>query len=104
MGWLIFFGYLSVILLPPLGLILGSVLILKQRKGHGLAVIGLSISAMAIVLLIPVGDDQGPDRSPEELVRDQINGRLHAYQLCLLHQRRLGPCGKFLPWKKEEQP
>ena len=102
MGWLIFFGYFSVILLPPIGLILGSVLILKQRKGHGFAVVGLSIAVIAVAALVPVGDEEGGSGRSIEV---QINsGGLHAYQNCLLRRGRIAPCGKFLPRNRQEQP
>lgn len=48
-------GYVAAPFFPILGLILGLILLAQQRRGHGAAVIGLSVAAYIGLLPILIG-------------------------------------------------
>ena len=83
--WIVL-GYVGAVLFPIAGLILGAYLITKQVRGHGIAVVLISIAIGAAGVLISSSDDSGGSgRSSEEKLdrilehsRDITDRCLHA--------------------------
>ena len=51
-GWLLIAGYVTAILFPIVGLVIGIVLLTRRQIGHGVAVVAISIAVGAAGVLI----------------------------------------------------
>jgi hypothetical protein len=62
-------GYLMALILPPVGLILGIVL-LARRRGHGIAVIAIAASVIVTYLVTASQSDDGGVQLPDGALRE----------------------------------
>jgi hypothetical protein len=92
-GWLIA-SYVAAVVFPIAGLIAGIVVLTKGMRGHGLAVIAISIAIGAAGVLISSGDDDsGGGRSVDDKVDRIIDRSRQATDRCL---REAGSSGHDL--------
>jgi hypothetical protein len=79
MGALIFFGYLTALLLPIVGFVLGVVLMIRRQTGHGLVVALLSVAVGLAACAILTNEAEEDLRQGVQEFREDTR----AYEDCL---------------------